>query len=100
MSDTKFTPGPWRYTKAAPSGDRGIHAEGTGIFAEAYADIRHAGENNAAEAEANAHLIAAGPDMYAALNGLLNEPTNAPDYLPSRLWDAARAALAKARGEA
>ncbi len=98
MSDTKFTPGPWRYTKAAPSGDRGIHAEGTGIFAEAYADIRHAGENNAAEAEANARLIAAAPDLYAALDLVL-----AVDPDGAGIWDAqnaARAALAKARGEA
>ena len=122
----KWTPGPWRYTKAAPSGDRGVYADGTGIFAEAFADIRRAGENNATEAEANAHLIAAAPDMYAggeaqtaiirraqailtqylipdgldgpeAINQLLGLLDGPDQRAAQATWDAA---LAKARGQA
>ena len=105
MSDTKFTPGPWSCTKAAPSGDRGIYAAGTGIFAEAYADIRRAGENNAAEAEANAHLIAAAPDLYAALlvAELASEELCQGQDPANECWvtlATIRSALAKAQGEA
>ncbi len=59
---TKHTPGPWKF-KTAANGDNGISAYDTGIFAEAFADIRHAGENNRDEALANARVIAAAPDL-------------------------------------
>lgn len=52
------------------------------------------------EAEANAHLIAAAPDLYEALEGLrphLWVPVAETDF--ARAVEAARAALAKARGE-
>lgn len=106
--EPKWTPGPWRYTKAAPSGDRGIYADGTGIFAEAFADIRRAGENNATEAEANAHLIAAAPDMAEALKavadhfgpfaGITINGKHDPEDV--RVIDMVQAALGKARGAA
>jgi hypothetical protein len=44
-------------------------AEGTGIFAEAFTDIRHADENNRAEAYANACLIASAPELKAVAEG-------------------------------
>ena len=98
MSDMKFTPGPW-VVKFRRDGSSCISMGdiASGGRHKQFDMLLCKGDGND---EADAHLIAAGPDMYAALNGLLNEPTNAPDYLPSRLWDAARAALAKARGEA
>ena len=48
---------------------------------------------------ANAHLISAAPDLYAALQSLLavNEGEGGTEY---HAQDIARAALAKARGEA
>jgi hypothetical protein len=64
---TKHTPGPWKF-KTAANGDNGISAYDTGIFAEAFADVRHAGENNREEALANARLIAAAPEMLEALD--------------------------------
>ena len=54
--------------------------------------------DEASEAEANAHLIAAAPDMYAALDGLLGLLDAGSLYEPQAY--AARAALAKARGQA
>ena len=49
------------------------------------------------ELVANAHLIAAAPDLYAALDGLLGLLDAGSLYEPQAY--AARAALAKARGE-
>lgn len=62
MTGSKHTPGPWKF-KTAANGDNGISAYDTGIFAEAYAEIRHSGENAREEALANARLIAAAPEM-------------------------------------
>ena len=50
-----------------------------------------------AECTANAHLIAAAPDLYAALDGLLGLLDAGSLYEPQAY--AARTALAKARGE-
>lgn len=58
-------------------------------------------ENDPEPDDANAHLIAAAPDLYEALERCLNFIENTEsefgDLLPS--GDVARAALAKARGE-
>lgn len=69
-----FTPGPW----------------------EAYGDLVTAGEHGATficedVGDANAKLIAAAPELYAALEALL---------ISDRNRDRAKAALSKARGEA
>ncbi|MBB5663219.1 putative secreted protein [Rhizobium leguminosarum] len=66
MVESKHTPGPWTM-RIAGNGDCGISAEGTGVFAEAFAEIRHSGENARDEAKANARLIAAAPDLLDAL---------------------------------
>lgn len=60
---TKHTPGPWTFKTDRITGDNGITAEGTGFFAETFADIRESGENKRDEALANARLIVAAPDM-------------------------------------
>jgi hypothetical protein len=46
-----------------------------------------------AEFKANAHLIAAAPDLLAILEGIVDS-----GYVPERHLDPARAAIAKARG--
>lgn len=51
--------------------------------------------NNAEETRANAHLIAAAPDLYEALRVIADRFPGFQD----REFKAARAALAKARGE-
>lgn len=99
MSETKFTPGPWttedfntqRFAVYAPNGRI------------CQMDITRDSQR-AEEGQANAHLIAAAPELYEALREVLSA------YVPG--WDGAeysdvggsvshaRAALAKARGEA
>lgn len=63
----KHTPGPWMFRTDAGTGECGINADGTGIFAETYSDIRRAGEFARNEALQNARLIAAAPEMLEAL---------------------------------
>jgi hypothetical protein len=86
---SNHTKGPWKLRTAA-NGDCGISAEGTGVFVEAFAEIRHSGENAREEALANARLISAAPDLLAALKHSIIEPSE---------WvEEARAAIAKAEG--
>jgi hypothetical protein len=62
------------------------------------AEVRDCGSG---DVRANAHLIAAAPDMAEALEKALNFITNTESEMGETLpcGDAARAALAKARGE-
>ena len=94
MSDTKFTPGPWRYDRTNGSPTTGEHMI-AGAKPGYLAEVRDCGSG---DVRANAHLIAAAPDLYAALNGLLGLLDAGSLYEPQAY--AARAALAKARGEA
>lgn len=97
MADTvKHTPGPWEIRKAG-NGDRGISAPGTGIFIEAFAEIRHSGEGAYDECDANARLIAAAPDVLSALKLLLADVKDyEPWQRPCHAVDVAEAAIAKA----
>lgn len=106
-SETKFTPGPWRWTDEYTSGDGSrtwslIGARGYGI-------LSCDGTGNSPQGlgdEANAYLISAAPDMYEALERLC---ALRDDYGPfggetyqdriDRTWANAKAALSKARGE-
>lgn len=97
---TAFTPGPWRVANGINDERRvgylvvaarsKMHGGGPAIVTArpAYRSVEANGE-----AEANARLIAAAPDLYAALLDLL-------EYQPcSRSHEIGRAAIAKARGE-
>lgn len=56
------------------------------------------GESNAEERarlEANAHLIAAAPEMYDLLSTIENDSNQVPEWL----WEKIQKTLAKARGE-
>ena len=90
------TPGAWAVNpKAATNveaGRRGVAACG-GYF-DNTSDGAYAVEN-----EASAHLIAAAPDLYEALESLVDEVTNHGEA-DGAILDSARAALTKARGEA
>ena len=97
MTDTKFTPGPWHATHTDP-------AEGYDCW-WITADPMKNGEKEVATVncgyphakhEANAHLIAAAPDLYEWLERCLAmvEHGEGPPN-----WDGIRAVLAKARGE-
>ena len=79
--ETKHTPGPWHVPKDIPGPDKWMVADCCGI-------IRRSTD----EEKANAHLIAAAPDMLAALKQIMEEGITGPSC------DAARAAIAKAEG--
>jgi hypothetical protein len=98
---TKHTPGPWTVIYAPDTGftiwhDPRLHGDkrrGAVIIA---ADLR-AGP----ETEANARLIAAAPDMLAALRemvGFVGTNGHALSMVSSGTWNAARWAIAKAEG--
>lgn len=96
MAETKFTPGPWyaempmsRWRVRTVNGNAYI-MEGGGLYT--HADVRR---------EADAHLIAAAPDLYAALDGMVSacEALYKSGRLDASAWLTAREALAKARGE-
>lgn len=92
---SKHTPGPWDYWQGAGIGDES-HAE---IIA-ADGEIVIAGFNNMIEqGEANARLIAAAPDLLEALvDSLCALEVCGRDF--DHVMGKARAAIAKAKGEA
>ena len=90
MNEPKWTPGPWR-----------VETSGRGSLCVASDDAWICGELDnqphemrTSEAEANAHLIAAVPELYEALQNVIREADRKTDA-----FNRARAALAKARGE-
>lgn len=92
------TPGPWRRGREFGSivADTGrdnpriVEVYGGHVVAETVTD-------------ANAPLIIAAPDLLEALTAVMRvidgRDDRGPDTLPTPVWQQARAALAKARGE-
>lgn len=110
MNETKFTPGPWNVWIG--SGDWGMPITHTvyvgsdpynnvGEICSIYsvqpycAGASKKDKQRHLEGRANAHLIAAAPDLYEALDNLENDDGSIPDHA----WKLVQAALAKARGE-
>ncbi len=97
MSDTKFTPAPWQF-HIGGSGDYptwSVHI-GRGI-------VHLPGIEPMEVMDANARLIAAAPELYAALAAIFEwaDPYTLPNCGEHEAdVEAARIALAKARGEA
>ena len=101
---TTFTPGPWRAKPDRLVRQRGrVYVEGSGgwnadpICAVDYRD-------DVSENEANAHLIAAAPDLYEALDRVARmiawmEEDDRNAIVPDGLQATIRAALRRARGE-
>jgi len=117
--ETKWTPGPWFIVTPTQGFEictiHGVERQPTeNGLGQTWVYIRpeslvRDGEwvwPDEAECTANAHLIAAAPDLYAALEALIvidEDATIDGADLQDRVdvaWTAARAALAKARGEA
>lgn len=102
MSKTKFTPGPWNVD---PQYIHDIQAGGVEV--SRCTSYSNAGREaiypyNAPcdeQADANAHLIAAAPDLYEALQELVDsiEPIAYPYHVSG--LDNAKRVLARARGE-
>ena len=98
MSAPKWTPGPWEIgdPNDKTGADIGIHSSDW-VIADMCKDVCKLTVNQ----QANAHLITAAPELYAALHNLLNRIKHDPE---AKNWwpntqEEARAALAKARGE-
>ena len=87
----KHTPGPWNRIK----GDRNVYSA-SGTVCKTPAII--GGGSAAANWEANARLIAAAPDLLEALESIISDII--PEDQSNLLWAEARAAIARARGEA
>lgn len=92
MSEVKHTPGPWEYHAVGDS-----DGETFGIDHIVYANFG-AVELCCLPTEADGRLIAAAPDLLAALEYIVG--WNPSDWSAETARDLARAAIAKAKGGA
>ena len=98
-SETRVThtPGPWAH------GFDSLNATWNVMDADArmYTTVKPRGNQNPAEIEANARLIASAPDLLAALEALtqLGTDDNGAIIVGPRGWELAQAAIRRARGE-
>lgn len=117
MRSVKFTPGPWfpgHLGEDSPCQCTFVMSEGYagGIATIEVENSEKVGSRSVAdgfndappkeEAIANMHLTAAGPDMYAALEKVLNSDMamrEEDEGRKSDILEIVRAALARARGE-
>ena len=88
------TPGPWKIEMRTRSGEfvRTTHITGT--------DGSHLANVGPCSIDANARLIAAAPDLLAALEDIVYLADTSDFYLPRNWLADARAAIAKAEGNA
>lgn len=102
-----FTPGPWAAIPMVTDADNAFYIEGNRDAHNYVKDIATVGPCLSPQTKANAHLIAAAPDLYEAcaamvrlsqmgLEESLREPEENGNYAA---FNRAVAALAKARGE-
>lgn len=86
MANEKWTPGPWRI-----DGSLAIYSADDSFIA----DVTYLTDE---KEQANANLIAAAPELYEALNDLLNEAINGTVPLLAQIEKVSKV-LRKARGE-
>lgn len=106
MTKMQWTPGPWSVENPMGPEELTIVANGdapvydwrwiASVSLMSELDDTHP---IGAEARANARLIAAAPDLFTALDDLLEAWAKTGSTISARTYDAAVAALAKARGE-
>lgn len=104
MSETKWTPGPWSWD-AAPDHNWDVQVWSSPNSRVCF--VAHDGEKGNRTGQANARLISAAPDMYEALDKFVEHYVGMINSGDCGFWNpededfvkAARAALAKARGE-
>jgi len=94
----KHTQGPWAVSNYY-AGKASISGKDWGGFATVVTRL-DGDENDSVEGLANARLIAAAPDLLAALEDMLNLTLDEDDIAVSSRIAKARAAIAKAKGEA
>ncbi|WP_176026500.1 hypothetical protein [Brucella intermedia] len=111
MTETKFTKGTWIAARKHSS-KVGLpivaSPHGRSIAAVTFFGLGEQFKSHDDESYANAHLIAAAPDLYSALSALLNRYVGLVHSGDAGFWDPeaeeevinSRDALAKARGEA
>lgn len=114
MNEPKWTKGPWEALPQNGAGPMIVHIFDTGnqMRPTGYRLIAHMLErgNSLDQDRANAHLIAAAPDLYEALETVAQllrdhhgDQSSEDGWQNEEIrdaWLAARAVLAKARGEA
>ena len=100
------TPGPWTVESCRnEDGSPFLSISGQGPFGAWLADIQPASVNGkplgvTQRDEANARLIAAAPDLLSALIGMMNRYGDKTEHPFCDSSISARAAIAKAKGEA
>lgn len=94
MSETKFTPGPWFVSTA---NDENAYEMGVQSEHDVKWHVCDICGGRDIDQQANAHLIAAAPELFEALNLMVT--THDEGGWPTATIMIARAALAKSRGE-
>lgn len=96
-TDSKYTQRPWVFVAHLTASE---NHRGFSIFEASHPSSRIADvfpvDSEGEIGEANARLIAAAPDMLAALENIENDDKN----MPASAWKMIQDAIAKARGEA
>lgn len=94
MRETKFTPGPWTASKYGDS--FAIFDEKKSRICYCYGSFENRSPEESGE---NAHLIAAAPELYEALEACISTHCPDSDKIFCGSCTNARKILAKARGE-
>ena len=90
MKSPNWTPGPWQ------AKERHANYKGFVVLHDTGSGLRRVDSDGIYENSANARLIAAAPDLYEALQTMLDSSCELPQCGPCTK---ARQALARARGE-
>lgn len=93
--DAGFTKGPWVAAEDFGGGS-GDEVFGYSVTSASGADILYFGADDRPETEANARLIAAAPELYEALRGLVDDDDAGVSLADQRARSADRIAAAKA----
>ena len=97
MKTHTHTPGPWNVEH--PYGEPGTYVSGpnTGLIAKLYTPDAHLWNvDRKVSIEANAHLIAAAPDLLAALRLVYANAGESPEWIRARIGSV----ISKAEGQA
>jgi hypothetical protein len=90
---SKYTPGPWEYIG-------GLHGNAIGWFVKVSSNRIISVEGRTGnEATANAHLVAAAPELLEALESIENHWSSGNFSRKPELWKKMKTAIAKARGD-